>query len=119
MSRLPDGFSHLEALVDAWVLPDSRARAEKRLATPFEEIRTFYDTMLAAAPAALEYLTERRLGELDDTEERLLKLLLALAEVGPAVEWYEQPAVREGWPAHRFPLVEQLADNEAQVRDQS
>lgn len=114
MSRLPADFEHLDALVDEWVLPDSRARAAKRLATPYADIRRFYDTMLAAAPAALEYLSDRRLGSLDDADERLLKLMLSLAEVGPSVEWYEQPDVIGGWPAHRFPLVEQLPDNAPQ-----
>jgi hypothetical protein len=114
MKLLPKGFRKLEPFVEDWVLPDSRARAAKRLATDYADIEDFYHAMLERAPRALAYLAERRLGELDAADERLLKLLLALAEVGPAVEWYGQPAVVEGFPARRFALVEQIPDTAPQ-----
>ena len=111
---LPDGFSTLEPFVDDWVLPDSRARPEKRLSCDISELRHYYDAVLPLAPDALEHLSAHPLGNLPQAEERLLKLLLSLAEVGPAVEWYEQPEVVDGFPAHRFPLVQQLSDTDAQ-----
>jgi hypothetical protein len=113
-SQLPQGFSDLECFVGDWVLADSRARSEKRQHSPYADIKVFYDAMLAQAPAALAYLSERQLGALDAAEECLLKLLLSLAEIGPAVEWYENPAVIDGLAAHRFPLTEQLSDTAAQ-----
>ncbi|MGR8921314.1 MAG: hypothetical protein ACU85V_16990 [Gammaproteobacteria bacterium] len=114
MSLLPAAFAALEPFADEWVLADSRARAEKRQASTMDDIRAFYDAALALAPDALTYLAERRLGELDDPDERLLKLMLSLAEVGPAVEWYGQPAVIDGFDAARFPLTEQLSDTASQ-----
>ncbi len=111
---LPKGFKSLSPLVEDWVLPDSRARLEKRLITPPQEIRKFYDAMLAKAPQALAYLGTRQLGELDAAEERLLKLLLSLAEMGPAVEWYGTGEYPDGFDARRFKLIEQIPDNQAQ-----
>ena len=111
---LPKGFKTLEPLVADWVLPDSRARLEKRLTTPPAVIRAFYDAMLEKAPKALSYLAERQLGELNEAEERLLKLLLSLAEMGPAVEWYGTGEYPDGFDARRFKLIEQMPDNAAQ-----
>ena len=111
---LPKGFKTLEPLVADWVLPDSRARLEKRLTTPPAVIRAFYDTMLEKAPKALSFLADRQLGELNEAEERLLKLLLSLAEMGPAVEWYGTGEYPDGFDARRFKLIEQIPDNAAQ-----
>jgi hypothetical protein len=55
-----------------------------------------------------------QLGELDSAEERLLKLMLSLAEIGPSVEWYQQNAVVDGFEPDRFKLTVQLPDNVAQ-----
>ncbi len=114
MSLLPADFSALERHVEHWVLPDSSCRHAKRLSTDYAEIKRFYDDMLQHAPAALALLSQRKLGELDDPEQRLLKLLLALAEVGPAVEWYQGPEVVDGFAAERFVLTRQLSDTAAQ-----
>ena len=111
---LPKGFKSLEKWVDTWVLPDSQARTEQRHKVPFEQIRAFYDDMLPKAPKALSLLQQRKLGELSADEERLLKLMLSLAEVGPSVEWYQQNAVIDGFDPNRFKLTVQLADNFAQ-----
>ncbi|MSQ69529.1 MAG: hypothetical protein EXR83_15330 [Gammaproteobacteria bacterium] len=113
-SLLPKGFKQLEPWVAEWVLADSRARLEKRITTPADRIRAFYDAMLAQAPPALAYLATRQLGALDAAEERLLKLLLSLAEMGPAVEWYGKGETLDGFDARRFRLVAQMPDNQTQ-----
>lgn len=112
-SRLPKGFSALECWIDDWVLADSRARSEKRLNSSADALRAFYDGVLPHAEGALDYLSQRRLGELTEAEERLLKLMLALAEVGPAIEWYGS-GVPDAFDSHRFPLVVQLSDTAPQ-----
>ncbi len=114
-ARLPEGFETLEPWVDTWVLPDSAARARKRQTTGIDEIRRFYEALLAEAPRALELLSARRLEELDGPTETLLKLLLALAEVGPAVEWYGQPGVVDGFDPEAFRLTLQIPDTEPQA----
>jgi len=114
MDRLPPGYAVLEPYIDTWILPDSRARALKRVSSAYSDIKIFYDAMLPLAPQALSYLADYQLGALDPAQERLLKLLLSLAEIGPAVEWYRQPTVIDGLDARRFPLKEQIPDNLAQ-----
>lgn len=109
-SALPPGFEDLEIWVADWVLPDMAARNHKRLSSPMEAIQAFYDALLPQAPRVLEYLERCKLGQLDPAEERLLKLMLAFAEVCPAVEFYQQPGVIDGFPADQFLLNEDLAD---------
>ncbi len=111
---LPAGFEELEHFVGEWVLADSSARSAKRQTSSFAEVSEFYDGMLKHSERALEYLSTRRLGELGPQDQRLLKLCLSLAEVGPAVEWYESPQVLDGFPADRFPMTEMIPDTEPQ-----
>ncbi len=113
-SRLPKGFAALERWLDDWVLADSSARLDKRMRSSLEELRAFYDGMLPHAEAALAYLAQRRLGELDEAEERLLKLMLSLAEVGPAIEWYGTGNYPDAFDPKRFPLIVQLPDTASQ-----
>ena len=107
---LPKGFEDLEIWVSDWVLPDTQARSDKRLGSPMEAIQAFYDAILPQAPRILEYLDQRKLGELEDSEERLLKLMLSFAEVIPAVEFYHQPAVIDGFPSEKFRIDDVLDD---------
>ena len=113
-SRLPKGFASLERWLDDWVLADSSARLDKRMRSSLEELRAFYDGMLPHAEAALAYLAQCRLGELDEAEERLLKLMLSLAEVGPAIEWYGTGNYPDAFDPKRFPLIVQLPDTAPQ-----
>ena len=109
-TTLPPGFEDLEIWVEEWVLADMDARNQRRLASPMPAIQAFYDAVLPQAPRVLEYLNQRELGALDAAEERLLKLMLSFAEVCPAVEFYGQPGVIDGYPADQFLLGEGLAD---------
>ena len=111
---LPKGFKSLEKWIGMWVLPDSQARTEQRHQVDYADIEAFYNDMLPKAEKALAYLREKQLGELDEAEERLLKLMLSLAEVGPSVEWYQQNGVVDGFDPNRFKLTVQLPDNVAQ-----
>lgn len=113
-SRLPQGFEMLDCWIDDWVLADSTARHEKRLNTPLAATRAFYDAMLPHAEAVLAHLATRRLGELEAQDERLLKLMLSLAEIGPAIEWYGTGNYPDAFDARRFPLIVTLSDTAAQ-----
>ena len=76
---LPKGFKSLEKWIGMWVLPDSQARTEQRHQVDYADIEAFYNDMLPKAEKALAYLQKKQLGELDEPEERLLKLMLSLA----------------------------------------
>lgn len=108
--NLPEAFEDLESWCETWVLEDGRARAATRQTSSYEDLKAFYDVMLEAAPRILEHIGERPLGELAPVEAKLLKLLLGFAEVIPAVEFYQQPQVIDGFPAEKFRLVDALSD---------
>lgn len=114
LNKLPNGFEALEPYLEAWVLPNSQARAEKRMTSAYADIKVFYDVMLAHAESALTVLQQCELGALDSAHENLLKLMLALAEIGPAVEWYGESGASHGFDPRRFPLHVQLSDTARQ-----
>jgi hypothetical protein len=112
---LPEGFADLERFVAGWVQPDVLARMAKRQASDIAELRHFYETMLPRGEAALAYLRDFALGELPAEAERLLRLMLMLAEVAPAVEWYNDPMVYDGFPVQRVRFLRQISDTAAQL----
>lgn len=115
MSRtLPEGFESLEPFVDAWVLNDTVARMTKRLDSNMPDIKAFYSAMLPMGEQALAYLRGYQLEELPPEAERLLKLMLSLAEVAPAVEWYDDPMVADGFPIERIRYLRQIPDTAKQ-----
>lgn len=111
---LPEHFAQLQPWCERWCLPDSNARSLARTSAKMADLQAFYDALAPQAPAALQYLSSKQLGELSDADESLLKLLLALAEIGPAVEWFGQPRVIDGYDESKFPLVQTLSDSAAQ-----
>jgi hypothetical protein len=111
---LPSGFESLEPFVADWVQPDAVARLAKRQTSTMEDIRRFYDAALAVGDGALDYLRQFQLGALPPDAERLLKLMLALAEVAPAVEWYDNPKVFDGFEIGRVRYLRQIDDTAAQ-----
>jgi hypothetical protein len=114
-ARLPEGFSAVERYIDRWVLPDAAARMARRQASTIADLREFYEAMLPLGEAALAWLRDYPLGTLPPEGECLLKLMLALAEVAPAVEWYDDPRVFDGFPIERIRFLRQIPDCAAQV----
>jgi hypothetical protein len=112
---LPSGFEALEPFVADWVQPDSLARMAKRRNSSMEEIKAFYQAILPMADKALAHLRAFQLGALPPAEERLLKLTLSLAEVGPAVEWFDNPHVYDGFDATKVKYTRLIPDNVAQA----
>ena len=114
-SSLPAGFELLVPFVTEWALPDAVARMAKRQSSTIEEIRRFYEVALPLGESALAYLRQYQLGSLEPEAERLLKLMLALAEVAPAVEWYNDPKVYDGFQVSRVRYLRQIPDTAAQA----
>jgi hypothetical protein len=113
--RLPAGFEALEPFVADWALGDAVRRMAKRQASGIEEIRRFYAAMLPLGEAALAHLRQFQLGELPAQSETLLELMLSLAEVAPAVEWYGDPRVYNGFPIERIRYRRLIPDTAAQA----
>ena len=98
---LPEEFKDLERFA-AWALPTETERSEKRRSSKMEEISEFYAAMHARMNAILPYLSRHDVNEMPEDAKRLLHLALSLAEVAPAVEWYNQPAVIDGFDRRRY-----------------
>jgi hypothetical protein len=99
---LPAQFGDLVQYIE-WALPTERARNRKRLVSSMDEIRSFYDAMLARIEAALEYLNTFPLDDMPEAEQNLLNLTLMLAEVANAIELFKtQPGVIDGFDPERF-----------------
>ncbi len=99
-SLLPPGFAELEPFTQ-WALPTETQRNALRVASSQEALQAFVDAILPRA----EDIAKR----VDATEtpwpepvERLFLMLLSLAEVAPAIEYYGQPTVVDGYASARF-----------------
>ncbi len=110
-SSLPPGFEALEPFVAAWSKPRAAERAAQRIASNMEELKRFYDAVMAQAEEALTYLDKFDIGALPEREQRLMNLLLSLPEAANAVEVYRQPFVPYAFRPERYPLTE--ADSSA------
>jgi hypothetical protein len=95
MKSLPVEFADLEPFID-WALESERERNSRRYAAEMTDIRRFHDAMVARAEAAIAYLDRKGLENLDDADRTLLNMLLSLAEVAPAVTFYNSPQVAGG-----------------------
>lgn len=95
-TSLPDGFAHLEPFVAIWAVPGLAVREAVRGQSSEAERRAFYDAIGDDIPAILDQLSAKPLAELDEAEQRLLRLALAFTHVALAVEIQE-----EAEPVHR------------------
>ena len=103
---LPEQFREFERFVEKWVLPKGTQRMERRLSSRMEDIQEFYDAMTGRKDEMIRFLDQHPLDEesMPSDHRRLLHLLLALATVAPAVEFFGQPDVVDGFPAERILL---------------
>lgn len=98
---LPPAFAKLEPFID-WSLASETERLEKRLASSMEDINAFYSVMLQHIDEALEHLNGFPLDGMPAPEQRLLNMILSLAEVWVAVELYKQADHPFGLDMRRF-----------------
>jgi hypothetical protein len=103
---MPAGFEDLEPFVDQWCLQETQQRHACRETASMEDIRQFYDAMLAKAPAAIAFLDGKAFDGLADDERRLMYLLLALGHVAVAVEVHGQPRAPHTPYPHRVRLTQ-------------
>jgi hypothetical protein len=103
---LPEGFQDLEEFVAAWSRASERERNRQRLSSSMAEIQALYDALLPRMDAIIGYLNTQPLNDMSEDARRLFHLSLSLAEIAPAVEFYKQPEVIDGFPPERFVPVE-------------
>lgn len=100
-SLLPAQFHDLEPWL-AWSLATEQGRSARRQASTMEDIKAFYEVMLARMDEVLPYLEQFSVDALPEDAARLFYLALALAEVAPAVEQFGQPSVVDGYDVKRI-----------------
>jgi hypothetical protein len=100
----PVGFEDLERFA-GWALPTERERNARRMAGPYEEIKELYDQVLARLEDIFGYLNPMGM-DLPAEARRLADLTLMLAELGPAVEFYQQPEVVDGFGPEGFVIYQ-------------
>lgn len=106
---LPQRFQDLEVYLP-WALATERERSAKRQRTPYPELKAFYDAMLGRMEELLPYLDSYSEDDAPEALRPLFYLSLSLAEVAPAVEFFGQPSVVEGFDASRFLPVQVLPE---------
>ena len=104
----PAGFEALEPYA-GWSLKSESERIKRRQASIYAEIGAFRDAVLPELEKIFGHLGNASLDALSVEDERLLCLVLSLAEVAPALEFYRQPSVIDGFDPLRFMPVEDLS----------
>jgi hypothetical protein len=99
--ELPTEFAALEPFVH-WALPTETARNHHRHESSAVEIDAFAEAMLARFDEIVVRLNEFPLDAMPEQWQPLYWMLLSLAEVAPAVEFYHGPQVPDGYDTHRF-----------------
>ena len=86
MNKLPDGFEALEPFVEMWAIDNAPRRAEMRGEASAEERKAFYQAASPLLAQALDHLDAKPLDDLDESEKRLMQMMLSLAHVAIAEE---------------------------------
>lgn len=94
-SLLPEGFEALAPFVEFWAVDTAAERAHCRDIAGDANRLAFYNAANDLVPAALAYLDQKPLSQLDESEQRLMKLALSFAHASMSVE-----LLREEEPKH-------------------
>ncbi len=98
---LPSGFADLAPFAD-WCLATETARNSRRNRSTMVELLAFRDAILPRVDEVVRHLNAYSLDAMPAPEQRLMHMLLSLAEIAPAVEAYHQPGVIDGYDPARF-----------------
>ena len=85
-SVLPAGFEALVPFVEFWAADTAAGRAHCRDISDAASRTAFYDATNELVPKALAYLDGKPLDQFDQSEQRLMKLVLSFGHVAMAVE---------------------------------
>jgi len=95
---LPAKFNGLHAFLD-WALPTETLRLSKRESSSLEDIREFYDAVLAEMPDIIAYLRNAAsYAEADASTRTLYTLMLSFADASLSMELHKSPTVPDGMP---------------------
>ncbi len=102
LAPLPEAFADLNRFVADWALASETARTTRRHTAGMDAIVAFRDAILPRVDDLVAWLNQFSLDALPDDAKTAMFLLLSLAEIAPAVEFYKQPFVIDGYDPFRF-----------------
>lgn len=100
-AELPAEFANLRPFA-AWALDTETARNVRRHAATMDEIRAFVAAMLPEMERIFAWLGGFDMNALPPEARALMCLTLSVAEVAPAIEFYGQQSVVDGFDPRRF-----------------
>ena len=107
---LPAGFEALEPFVAMWSVAGANNRLQLRLDSSEADRVAFFNAAKDLAAPALALLDQKPLDQLDDKEQRLMKLLLSLVHVSMAVEIQGSDEPKHAWGARFMTITRAPAD---------
>ncbi len=93
-AALPAEFADLLQWLDEWALGTEQQRFAKRVGSTIEQIRPFYEAMLARMPDIMDHLAKLPIDGLPPEDENLLRLALSYVEISRCFEAWGQIDVR-------------------------
>ncbi len=93
-NALPEQFKPLRKFVADWAINTEQARFEKRLNTPYEVIKTFYEAIIPLMPDIMSYLKSKPVSPEMQCDKNIMFLALSCVEVSRIFEVWGQQDVR-------------------------
>ena len=112
-NALPEGFEALSPFVDLWAANSAAERADRRQRSDEESRQSFYAAASPLVPAALDHLDSKPLSALNDSEQRLMLLLLSYAHLAMAVELHKEEEPNHARDRHYLRITRAPADEAA------
>ncbi|MFV8816968.1 hypothetical protein [Haliea sp. E17] len=112
-NALPEGFESLAPFVEFWAVDCAAGRADCRQRSDEEGRQAFYAAASPLVATALDYLDSQQLSALDDSEQRLMKLVLSFAHLAMAVELHREEEPKHARDRHFLRITRAPADEPA------
>jgi hypothetical protein len=100
---LPNEFSDLQLFVNDWALTTEKERFDRLHSITLDQLKPFYDTMLARMDSILEYLNQFRMGDMPSDARTLFDLSMTFAETAHPLDlkWTDVD-FNDAYPWHKF-----------------
>lgn len=102
LAPLPEAFADLNRFVGTWALATETGRTTRRHTVGMDAIVEFKDALLPRVDELVAWLNQYQMDSLPEDAKTAMYLLLSFAEIAPAVEFYNQPDVIDGYDPFRF-----------------
>ena len=87
---IPSGFEPLIPFIDQWATEGTSSRAGLRKNNTQKDMLGFYRVAQPFARSALTYLDKKELSDFDESDTRLMNIMLSLVHISLAIEVQEE-----------------------------